>query len=75
MYACHFLSMSPPQTGPEPYCSVAAARTEAKAVIEHWNEQLAASRDMQWSPSIRGALIAGTPWLDVCCPGCGTSRD
>jgi hypothetical protein len=52
----------------------AAARAQAKAVIERWNEQLAASRDMLWSPTIRAALIAGTPWLDVFCPGCGTSR-
>jgi hypothetical protein len=44
----------------------AAARAEAKAVIERWNEQLSASRDMLWSPTIRAALIAGTPWLDVC---------
>jgi hypothetical protein len=50
-----------------------AARAEAQAVIERWNEQLAASRDMLWSPTIRAALIAGTPWLDVFCPGCGTS--
>jgi hypothetical protein len=42
--------------------------------IERWNEQLVASRDMLWSPTIRAALIAGTPWLDVFCPGCGTSR-
>ena len=27
-----------------------------------------------WSPTIRAAVIAGTPWLDVYCPGCGTSR-
>jgi hypothetical protein len=52
----------------------AAARAEAKAVVERWNEQLATSRDMLWSPTIRAALIAGTPWLDVFCPGCGTSR-
>jgi hypothetical protein len=52
----------------------AAARAEAKAVIERWNEQLGTSRDMLWSPTIRAALIAGTPWLDVFCPGCGTSR-
>ena len=52
----------------------AAARAEAKAVVERWNDQLAASRDMLWSPTIRAALIAGTPWLDVFCPGCGTSR-
>jgi hypothetical protein len=52
----------------------AAARAEAKAVVERWNEQLGTSRDMLWSPTIRAALIAGTPWLDVFCPGCGTSR-
>jgi hypothetical protein len=34
----------------------AAARAEAKAVIERWNEQLSASRDMLWSPTIRAAL-------------------
>jgi hypothetical protein len=43
----------------------AAARAEAKAVIERWNEQLSAGRDMLWSPTIRAALIAGMPWLDV----------
>jgi hypothetical protein len=52
----------------------AAARAKAKAVVERWNEQLAASQDMLWSSTIRAALIAGTPWLDVFCPGCGTSR-
>jgi hypothetical protein len=29
---------------------------------------------MLWSPTIRAALVAGTPWLDVFCPGCVTSR-
>jgi hypothetical protein len=48
----------------------AAACAAAKAVIERWNEQLSASRDMLWSPTIRAALIAGT----LFCPGCGTSR-
>jgi hypothetical protein len=52
----------------------ATARAEAKAVIERWNEQLAAGREMLWSPTIRAALIAGIPWLDVHCSGCGTSR-
>jgi hypothetical protein len=51
-----------------------AARAEAEAVIQRWNEQLAAGRDTLWSPTIRAALLAGTPWLDVFCPGCGTSR-
>jgi hypothetical protein len=36
--------------------------------------QRSTGRDMMWSPTIRAALIAGTPWLDVFCPGCGTSR-
>jgi hypothetical protein len=49
----------------------AATRAEAKGVVELLYEQLAASRDMLWSPTIRAALIAGTPWLDVFCPGCG----
>ena len=52
----------------------AAARAEAKAVIERWNEQLSAGRDMLWSPTIRAALLAEMPWLDVFCSGCGTSR-
>jgi hypothetical protein len=39
-----------------------------------WNDQLALGRDILWSPTIRAALIAGTPRLDVFCPGCGTSR-
>jgi hypothetical protein len=50
------------------------ARAEAKAVVDRWNEQLAAGRDMLWSPTIRATLIADMPWLDVHCPGCGTNR-
>jgi len=51
-----------------------AARAEAEAVIQRWNDQLARGWDMLWSPTIRAALLAGTPWLDVFCPGCGTSK-
>jgi hypothetical protein len=51
-----------------------AARAEAEVVIQRWNEQLALGRDMLWSPTIRAALLAGTPWLDVFCPGCGTNK-
>jgi hypothetical protein len=43
-------------------------------VIERWNDQLSRGRDMLWSPTIRAALFAGTPWPDVFCPGRGTSR-
>jgi hypothetical protein len=51
-----------------------AARDEARRVVERWNQSLATGRDMWWSPTIRAALIAGTPWIDVYCPGCRTSR-
>jgi hypothetical protein len=51
-----------------------AARAEAQRVIERWNAALAAGRGALWSPTIRAAVIAGMPWLDVHCPGCRTSR-
>ena len=51
-----------------------ATRADSKAVVDRWNEQLAAGRDMLWSPTIRAAMLAGTPWLDVFCPACGTSK-
>ena len=47
-----------------------AARKEALQVVERWN----AERSPLWSPTIRCAVVAGTPWLDVYCPGCRTSR-
>jgi hypothetical protein len=47
---------------------VADAAACAEAIIGCWNEQLARSRDMLWSPTIRAAPIAGTPWLDVFYP-------
>jgi hypothetical protein len=37
-----------------------AARAEAQAVVQRWNDQLARGRDMLWSPTIRAALLAGT---------------
>jgi hypothetical protein len=51
-----------------------AAREEAVAVVDRWNRRLATGRDMLWAPTIRAALLAETPWLDVFCPGCGSSR-
>jgi hypothetical protein len=51
-----------------------ACRAEARRVVERWNEELAAGRDLWWSPTIRAAIVGGTPWLDVHCPGCQTSR-
>jgi hypothetical protein len=51
-----------------------AARLEAELVVDRWNRRLATGRDMLRSPTIGAALIAGTPWLDVFCPGCWTSR-
>jgi len=40
-------------------------------VIERWN----AERSPLWSPTIRCAVVAGTPWLDVYCPGCAQAGD
>src|SRR6267143_6724434 len=47
-----------------------AAQEAAQRVVERWN----AERSPLWSPTIRCAITAGTPWLDVYCPGCRTSR-
>jgi hypothetical protein len=47
-----------------------AAREAALLVVERWN----AERSPLWSPTIRCAFAAGTPWLDIYCPGCQTSR-
>jgi hypothetical protein len=47
-----------------------AAHEAALRVIERWNTE----RSVLWLPTIRCAVVAGTPWLDVYCPGCRTSR-
>src|SRR5262249_18502273 len=47
-----------------------AAQEAALRVVERWN----AERSVLWSPTIRCAITAGTPWLDIYCPGCRTSR-
>jgi hypothetical protein len=53
----------------------AAAREEARQIVERFNAELRSGRELPlWSPSIRCALVAGHPWLDLYCPGCGTSR-
>jgi hypothetical protein len=51
-----------------------AARDDAVAVVEQWNAAVAARHGALWSPTIRCAIAADRPWLDVHCPGCGTSR-
>ena len=51
-----------------------AAREEAVRVVEQWNASLAAGQGTLWSPTIRAAVLAGMPWLDVYCPGCRTRR-
>src|SRR5258708_946496 len=47
-----------------------ANQQAALVVVERWNTE----RSPLWSPTIRCAVIAGTPWLDVYCPGCRTCR-
>jgi hypothetical protein len=51
-----------------------AKRGEAVRVVECWNKSIASGRDRWWSPTIRAAIVAGTPWLDIYCSGCQTSR-
>jgi hypothetical protein len=51
-----------------------AARDEAVRVVEQWNTVIAAGQGTMWSPTIRAAILAGMPWLDVYCPGGCTSR-
>jgi hypothetical protein len=47
-----------------------AALAEAASLVERWNEQLAAKRAPQFSPTIGCAINAGRPWLRLHCPGC-----
>ena len=47
-----------------------AAQQAALDVIERWN----AERSPLWSPTIRCAIVALTPWLDIYCPGCRTNH-
>jgi len=51
-----------------------ANHVEALSVVEQWNADLAAGNGTLWSPTIRCAVTAGMPWLDVYCPGCRTSH-
>src|ERR1700730_7268300 len=47
---------------------------EALGVVERWKDEIARGSYILWSPTIRCAVIAGLPWLDVNCPDCHTSR-
>src|SRR5258706_16336396 len=47
-----------------------AAQRGALRVVERWN----AERSPLWSPTLRCAITARTPWLDIYFPGCRTSR-
>ena len=51
-----------------------AAHNDALIIIDRWNSALASGRATLWSPTIRCAILAGMPWLDVHRPGCGTTR-
>ena len=44
-----------------------AARLEAELVVDRWNRRLATGHDMLWSPTIRAALVGGTPLLAAVC--------
>jgi hypothetical protein len=46
----------------------------AVAVVESWNNELESGASALWSPTIRAAIVARRPWLDLYCPGCRTSQ-
>jgi hypothetical protein len=46
-----------------------AAYDDAVRVIERWSTALVAGRGAQWSPTTLAAVVVGTPWFDVYCPG------
>jgi hypothetical protein len=50
-----------------------ARRERARKVVERWNQELVLGDLPLWSPSIRAAMIAGMPWLEVLCPACTTA--
>ena len=52
----------------------AATRERARWIVEQWNVELAGEALPLWSPSMRCAIVAGLPWLEIYCPGCGTTR-
>ena len=55
----------PAHAAEEPACKAALE------IVTRWN----AERSVLWSPTIRCAIAAGTPWrANVHCPGCRTSR-
>ncbi len=65
---------SKPKTASAPNSCERGRRQRPAHVVERWNHAPAAGRGALWSLTIRCALTAGTPWLDVYCPGCRTSR-
>ena len=42
-----------------------AARDEALALVDRWNAAVAAGHGALWSPTLRAAILADRPWLDV----------
>jgi len=45
-----------------------AARDDAVRIVDRWNGALTTGRAALWSPTIRCAVLADTPWLNVYCP-------
>src|SRR6266446_2281693 len=47
------------------HAAIEAARQAALHVVERWNAERSTAL---WSPTLRCAITAGTPWLDIHCP-------
>ena len=52
-----------------------AAKADAAKVIEYFNDCLEKRREPCFVPTINGALVAGYPWMIVCCRSCETVLD
>jgi hypothetical protein len=53
----------------------AEAVQRAVEIVELWNARLKARQEPFFMPTIRGALLARTPWLLVDCKSCGLVID
>jgi hypothetical protein len=58
-----------PSSGPTRPRARKARRLSTSGIVD-WRPE----RDMLWAPTIRAALVAGMPWLDVFCPVVGRAE-
>jgi hypothetical protein len=79
MYGVFGLTPPAPAGGREAkarqFLEAKAAAEDAVAVISYFNACLAEMREPWFMPTIRGAIVAGHPWMIVGCRSCDTVID